>query len=194
MIKSYSPLWGVLLVCLCQSLYAVESAKDQTTMVLPVNDVSKIKTSLSIKIPEDFRPLQTLDQGYKNHMFEYVPKSDDENKWTQIITSSLFVGIKKSASDFTSIMKSEFKKAPQAKLLDESTNEKDDYQVSSLGFSYEDKARKEVVYMRYYSGPDDLSGIQYAKPLKDDQSPEEVLNELKSFVDKISTVVIDKKS
>lgn len=194
MVKSRAALWGMMLVCLWQTLYAVENINDQqTTMVLPLNDVSKIKTSLRVKIPDDFRPLQTLDQGYKNHIFEYVPKSDDENKWTQIITLNLFVGIKKSASDFTSIMKSEFKKAPQAKLLEESTTEQDDYMMSSLGFSYEDKARREVVYMRYYSGPNDLSGIQYAKPLKENESPEALLKELKSFVDKISTVIIDKK-
>jgi hypothetical protein len=183
----------MLLLFLWQTLLATENVTDQTSMILPLNDVSKIKTSLRVNIPDNFRPLQTVEQGYKNQMFEYVPKSDNENKWTQIITLNLFVGIKKSASDFTSIMKSEFNKASNAKMLEESTSEQNDYMMSSLGFSYEDKERKEVVYMRYYSGPNDLSGIQYAKPLKENQSPEELLKELKLFVDKISTVVIDQK-
>ena len=43
--------------------------------------------------------------------------------------------------------------------------------------------------MRYFSGPADLCGIQYAKPLSPDESPEETLNGLKDFVDKISIVV-----
>jgi len=175
-------------VWLTSPLIAVESTKEEKkdyTILMPINHLSEKKVTLSVTIDKQYKSLQKLPAK----LMEFIPEGDDDYKWSQIITLNMLAGLKAPASTFLSKIKEGMKtQATNFNLLEESSKNMDNYEVATLGAAYEVNGRKEVVYMRYYSGPADLAGIQYAKPLGPNESPEKVLGELKGFVDKISQV------
>ncbi len=50
--------------------------------------------------------------------------------------------------------------------------------------------KREVVYIRYFSGPSDCAGIQFAKVIKNDENPADVAKKLKTSVDRICSVIV----
>lgn len=174
-----------LLLLLNTTLYAADT-KGDFTILMPINHMGEKKTSLSVAIDKSYKSLQTLP----NRLMEFIPEGEDASKWSQIITLTINVNIKTPASKFLDVLKTKMGSlSKNFKILEENTSDMGSYEVASFGAVYELGDRREVVYMRYYSGPADLSGIQYAKLLGPNDSPEVVLKELKAFVDKISQII-----
>jgi hypothetical protein len=184
--KAICALCLFLLGCLmAESISAIEENKD-LSLLLPINHLIDNKVSLSIKIDKSYKPLGQLPAKF----MEFIPKNESENNWSEIFTVQTLVGVRTSASDFLGKLKGAMQdKAKTFKLLKEDSKELKSYTMSSFGAAYETGGRKEVVYMRYYSGPADLCGVQYAKVLKPGESAENVLKDLIAYVDKVAVLI-----
>ena len=148
----------------------------EKTILLPINHMTGKLITLSIRIDKNYKSLQ---KDLNPKFMEFIPKGDDDNKWSQIITLQSLVGVHVSASAFLDKVKTGMKaQATSFKLLEENSKDMKDYSVASFGATYETNGRKEVVFMQYYSGPADIAGIQYAKPLGPNESPKKSLSRM----------------
>lgn len=177
-------LLGVLIFAL--PIYSQEEANGYN-LTLPINHISAEKVTLIVKISSNYKPLEKLPAKF----MEFIPKAEDPKNWSEIITLQFLPNAQVSAPVFIAKVKSLMtKEAEPFKTLDEGTKDMGSYTVSWFGAVYQGNNRREVVFIRYYSGPADLVGIQYAKPLGPKDTPEAVLKDLKSFVDSISQVAM----
>ncbi|OJW54019.1 MAG: hypothetical protein BGO67_08115 [Alphaproteobacteria bacterium 41-28] len=179
----------IFLSCFLNSpTLAEKSSKEGNSdwiLLLPINHLSEKRISLVVNIPKKYKPLGT----FPSQSMEFIPEGDDEQKYSQIITINVFAGTGVSASTFLDKIKSGMEsETPSFKLLKEDKKDEGSYTMASLAATYEQHGRNEIVYMRYFSGPADLCGIQYAKPLGKNESPEQALNDLRDKVDKVSQV------
>lgn len=154
-----------------------------TSLSLPINHISQEKNTLYIKIPNSFIPIKTLAQAEKEGFFQFVPLGEDANSWSAHIALHTFKDIQTMVeTNFVDFVKFQCLQRAQSKVLEENTEAMEKYTKRALGMTYQDKGRQEVVYMVYYFGPKDFAGIQFAKVLKDQETPEQALLGLKDFV------------
>jgi len=182
-------LWGFLDIPGYASGDQPSGNKDQQTVTLelPINHFIEKKVSLFVKVPKDFRPLQSMNEARR--MLEFILQGDDEWKWSRIITLNVEIGSETSAVIYRDTFKSMFQsQAESCEFLEEEIKAYEDYESATLAMSYTTKGRKEVIYMRLYSGPADLCAIQYAKALAKGETPQQALTELKAFVSTIAQV------
>ncbi len=184
--KNVLTVFAFIVSCfITNPLSALEGNKDMT-LLLPVNHLTDKKVTLSVNIDKSYKTLGQLPATF----MEFIPQGGSENNWSEILTVQTLVGVRASAADFLGKLKTAMKeKATTFKLLQEDSKDMKTYTMSSFGAVYETGGRKEVVYMRYYSGPADLCGVQYAKVLKAGESVEKVLQGLDDYVGKISVIV-----
>jgi hypothetical protein len=186
-------LCGILSILLVGSLGAKEkqeSNNSQSIISMPINHLGTNHLSLVVKTPENFHALETPTKGIRQNLLEFIPNGEDKQKWSYLITLSMRSPTATSSAEFVQNLKTGFEaQAKNSKILENDSITKDKYNQTTLGIAYEYQGRRELVYMRYYSGPIDLCGIQYAKALAQDESVEMALKDLKKRVDKIAEVV-----
>lgn len=154
--------------------------------LIPINHMFKAKTTLSAKIPTKYKPITSF--GAK--LMEFIPFSEIESNWSEIITLDIQMGARRSAAETLKLYQSTMSaQTVSFKLLEENASTSVDYSMASFGAVYIDKGRTEVIFLRYFSGPADLCGIQYTKVLEAGDSPEKVLEKLKADVDNMAKVV-----
>ena len=158
---------------------------------LPINAVVSPKIFLSIHIPHTFR---MVGDDWSAHMNEYIPKSDaGPDAWSEIITTQIYLGQKWSARKVADAIMNSIKSAgagsdgsPVATLEDSAEDNKD-YSMASFALLYTnhkiDHKREEVVFAKYYSGPYDCIGFQYAIALSPEMTQAKAMEKIKAFVE-----------
>lgn len=115
------------------------------------------RRGLKFKPPKEFRSLQDSNNF---EFLEFIPKGDDEHNWSEIITSSVFVGKSIKSADFTTIMRENIiQNAADPKVLEENILQKESYEIATLAIAYTNKGRREVVRIKAFLRPLDCSAI-----------------------------------
>lgn len=164
------------------------------TLLMPINVANDNKINLMIKIPPHFRSLQSLQDvtAGKASLIEFVPEKDGDYNWTQIITVHPLIGKQIKASQITqSVRDNSLKEVKQIEILENQTTSEKGYEKSCLAMDYELNRRHEMVYMCYYSGPYDCTGLQYTVlwPANTMLTKTDMLNKLKDFFKQQSQVI-----
>lgn len=141
---------------------AMEFATTGICKLLPVNHLLPAgqKTTLLIRVPENFRPLGDPMQPFA----EFIPKMDaDVNNWSEIITLQTVVGKRVPASYLVDALKQQFAHtAGQFRVLYQSVESMATHAIATLVIKYMHNNRKEIMLARYVSGSYDCAGFQYA--------------------------------
>lgn len=153
-------------------------------MRLPINFVKKPEITVSINIPGNFRPFLSLDQMNKSPMNEFFPKKDKSiDSWSELITTQAYLGNKVSAEQITDGLVDIFSKAARdVKIINRDQKVSKDYAMSEFLMSFSHQGKRRVCFGRYYSGPYDCSGFQYAIQLVDGLTQEEAIKKINQFV------------
>ena len=144
---------------------------DDTTLTysLPVNAASTPRWHLVVSPPEGFYTLSDYVQGIlKNGLIEFIPEGESFDDWSKIFMVSLFLGKGLSADKVTSSFQKmiEGMGVNKMTLIQKDGKKEKDYSWSRLVTQYETiNGQVEMVYIEFYSGPFDCSGIQYVQKL-----------------------------
>lgn len=176
--------WLLGATLLATSFFAHADALEgyKINLLLPINDNS----TLMVSVPATYKAVQSIEMFSLNKgpILEFIPVNETANKWSEIITLNMIVGGKTSAKAILSSFKENFKAAAQKlTVLEDKLVEKDGYSEGTLVMAYRHQGRDELVHMRYFSGADDLSGIQYAVTVKQGEKVTDVAKRLEQFVD-----------
>lgn len=191
----YIRVFAVLLLCVnvfCSNVLSADPYKDYAhTFVLPINHLSPPHLiSLSVEIPEGYRPLQDMKGFMNGGMIEYIPQNEDENNWSSIITILPLIGKSFQAKQFISRMLLSLKeRIPNVEVLETNDDTNSGYTQSSMGVIYTNKGRSEVLYTASFPCPADSINFQYTRVLKPGGSPKVTLNEIKQQMSKMVKVI-----
>jgi hypothetical protein len=164
---------------------SAHEGKNEMTLLLPINHVKDKKVNLRVNIDTPYE-----SGGQPKEFMTFILQGENSYTWSEKLTVQTLVGFRQSAAEFLGQLQMALRiAAPSTKILLDHSEDMKTYEMSSFGAVYETGGRKELIYVRYYSGPDDLCGVQYLKELKAGESPEKVLRGLVEYVDKISMVV-----
>ena len=142
--------------------YASEYSDYSFTTLLPINHFDTNNAiSLSLTSPKGYRCLQSMQDINNGSIVEFIPKTDNnEYQWSEIITFDKIVGNGIKAAQMIQLQKDNFNKATtEVKIVKDLKEEKNGYETSTLVLSYKVNGRREVIMMKYYSGPADLGGV-----------------------------------
>lgn len=178
-------LLTVVSFLVCGQGVSVEASQDyQTTMLLPINWTTPAKYNLAVKIPEGFRSLQPINQfsDASATTIEFVPKNETDDGWTRIITVMKLIGKQIQAGKFTDDLKNMMsKQARNVKVLESNVTKGNFFEKASFALSYDYHAKHEVIGVLYYSGPSDMTGVQYTIRTERGQSDADALGQIHKF-------------
>ena len=165
---------------------AYAEAKDyQLCFLYPINATRPDgeRLSLSIILPRDFR---SIPQPPISPLNEFIPKSDtDVNNWSEIITPVTHVGKRVSAPSLINLIKQGILK-DGGKVIEDQIQHYNDYSTATLIMVYTDenhKNRREVAYAKFFSGPFDCAGLNYAIALSKDVTEADAIKKIKQYVE-----------
>lgn len=198
MLKILNIFIGALLYISIHDLpsHALPAQNKTISYSLPINhigimDTCGSQTTLSIKIPEKFKPLQPIEAA--QNTLEFIPNGEEPSSWSEIITINIFPGNNMKADEFYNNMKEMVSSNPSVQILEENSHSYERYQEVKSGWAYRDHGRQEILCMRYYSGPSDCCGIQYARAVSPQEDSKQALAQAKEFLNEISKVLDGKK-
>ena len=159
--------------------------------VLKTNESNQSRANLLVSIPEDFRSVYPLSIVMQADMNEFIPKTDkDVNSWSEIITTNKYIGKSLNTSQVTDHLKRAIGQVDlSARVLESDNNECENYSESTFLMIYSHNGRREIVYGKYYSGPSDCSGFQYAIALNETMTEEKAKHKIKEFVKKNTDII-----
>jgi hypothetical protein len=171
-------------------------SSQKLSVFLPINALSTPKYHLSVKVPEEYNPIQAIESfaPKKATMIEFIPAGESPYEWTGILTLNKFIGIACPVSTYLDHLQKAFKAVnsdSNHKLLKSNIKKNSQYEEGVLAVSYTnaDRGLTEVFYSRFFSGPFDLVGIQYTVTLKEGESVDSALSRAETFVNEISVVI-----
>ena len=138
----------------------------KVTYSLPVNATSTPKIHLLITSLEGFvvspENFNTFNNGHST-ILEYIPKDEALENWSKIITLSSLKGNKLQSDQYIKgFVEFVATKTKRSKVITQKIEKRNGYIFSNIAFQYMyDNGQSELIYMEYYSGPYDCSGIQY---------------------------------
>lgn len=192
MMKRYVILISLIITCFTTVLVKAQDIKEPAynfTVSSPIYRSQTEKIDLDFIVPKHFKPVQTAAQAAKLHLLQFIPQDETPQVWTQLVVLQILGNQSIDAAQFTEMIEQKVKaKANTLKELTKNTKSEDKYLTSTLGLYYETGGRREISYMRYYSSPGHLSGIQYVRALKPDDQPEKIIQEMIVNMDKFSKV------
>ena len=154
------------------------------------------RTNLKLMIPSKFRCLQQDKISNNSNLpenLEFIPQNDDEYNWSRIITSTAYVGKSIKAKDLIFHMKSMFlQNSVDLRILEESTSQIDSIETAILSIIYTHKGRREFVRIKAFSGLFDCASVQYAIAIDKDVTEDNVLEEIKSWMEDTSNLELIK--
>lgn len=153
---------------------------NKISFLLPINWADK-QCNLQVSIPEGYQAIQPSSQWEKSPIIEFIPKGEKADNWSEIITISKLVGSKISAEEMIGLLKNAVIEKNQGKVWQEKISKEPLYQFALLGISYKIDDRQEVLGCRYYSGPYDCVGVQYAIEKGKDVSEKELISKIDKF-------------
>lgn len=161
-----------------------ESAAATYHFELPVNWSVSPKYNLEVTIPSGYTSLQPFDSwsDKTTTLIEFVPKGETGEDWSEIISINKFIGSKVNASDFAEALKKRMLASVEnGKVLDLKKEKKPSYTFSAFFLSYDLNGKHEMMGARYFSGPDDLVGVQYTIRPDQEMSDKEALAKIKTY-------------
>ncbi len=151
------------------------------TLLYPINAMLRVGERLNLKvdISKDFHVIEGNPMG---DYVEFVPKTETKTCWTQNITLQTLVGNRISAKQAVERVKQIFSNDfSYTKVLEESVNHFDTYSHAYAYVLYSNGSEQAIVLINYYSGPFDCSGMQYSIEILNNQTADQVLENLKEF-------------
>lgn len=155
--------------------------------LLPVNAALPVKSriNLVVSIPEDFHSLVSIEKMMSANMVEFIPKTDkDINHWSEIITVFKFIGSGLKASYVRDHLINSFMRDAGTRVLESTQKDHGSYSEATVMMAYSDKGRKEIILAKYYSGPYDCSGFQYAIALDKNMTEQKAREKIMAFATK----------
>ena len=160
-------------------LCAMEAAKS-ITLLLPVNHLLENgkRLSLQVEVPENFGPLKELS----NPVVEFIPRNQNRNNWTQMVTTQVIINQRRNAQAVTSYLKNGINQiATEVHLVEESSTNRSEYTESQLVIAYTLNKRRELLFARYFSGPADCAGFQYCMLVNLENPATGAIKKIKEF-------------
>lgn len=132
-------------------------------LLLPVNYLIKPPLTLSFKIPQNYR---IAYENPKSLLTEIIPKGEDINNWSNIISYSIYLNGKISADQMINQFINQFKSISvidNFQIIERNQDVKDGYNMQEVIISYYniEQKNKEILYTVVASGPVDASMVQY---------------------------------
>lgn len=182
-----------LMLGICSFLHCFELDKPledyKISFVLPINVASEEHFHLAVTIPKDYKSVQDPSTWDKAPSIEFIPRSEEIQNYSEIVTVMTHRGQRISASRFTEALKQAISsQANFSVLLDEKKNKKD-YQETALILKYHYQGRDEVLGMRYLSGPYDCAGVQYTIRLSQNMDEKLAAEKINHFFNQNVTVI-----
>lgn len=154
----------------------------QINFSLPVNWSVTPKINLFVSIPKGYESLQPFSEWSEATLIEFVPKGEDGENWSEIITINKYVGHTLAADELIRFLKSHILyKVENGKVWKEENEEKDSYQYAILGLTYNYNKRHEVFGVRAYTGPYDGVAIQYTIRPKKGETDSQAISKIEDF-------------
>ena len=173
-------LFLIMALCLnsCSTVPMKKELEDKKiTLSLPVNAAVSPKIHFIVKTPSNFKFL--FQSG---NMWEFIPKSQDVNSWTEMITVDAGVGSRITAQQLLEFNKQKFKEGANFKLLKERISKSKSYSTVEFVVAYDYKGRREIALGKYLVGPYDCSGFRYTMALTSGISEEDAIKKIDSYV------------
>lgn len=154
-------------------------------MLLPINATARPRIHLKVQMPSDFRSYLPLEQMIKSSMNEFFPKRDGNiNNWSELITTNAYVAQGLTAKQVADHIKKNISNgAATSKVIRIKDHSFKDYTATEFIMAYTYQGKQEVVCAKYYSGPYDCAGFQYAIRLANNMSEEQALRKIHEFVE-----------
>lgn len=126
-------------------------------------------------------------------LLEFIPEDEDENNWSKIITTNLFLGKSVKADGFVQYMKETIVKiAKDSKILEENKTQADSFETATTTIAYTYNGHREVMRVIAYSGPLDCTSIQYTAVVKENQSDDNAFQKQKVWMEDTKNIQIIK--
>lgn len=138
------------------------------THILPVNATSTPKVHITVKPLEEFVTEPESFKAFNDQVIsiiEYIPKGESFEKWSKIITIQCLTGHCVTADKLINTVRYNIEsQVKRLVVIKEETSKEGLYLVSRAVIQYQKHdGIVEILYMEYYSGPLDCSGIQYTE-------------------------------
>lgn len=160
---------------------------NQITFLLPVNWTVNPEYSLKVTIPKGYTSIQPFDEWEQASLIEFIPKGEDKDHWTEIITVNKFIGEKIPADTFVKALKERLVSQIQNnQFYQEDIEKTPNYTRATLLLSYDFQGKHEVMGAIYYSGPYDCAGVQYTLRMGEKLSEAQALEKIVFFNNSIN--------
>jgi hypothetical protein len=161
------------------------------TVNAPIYSSQNEKINLSVQIPKNFKALISAAEAAKLKYLKFIPNNEESNNWSELLTLQILTDKRMSAVQYTLNLKQEFQKQfKNATLLQQFNKTEDKFLISTLAYVYENQGRREIVYMRYYSSSNHLSGLQFTRVVDAKADAKVILQEMIDYMDLISKVTM----
>lgn len=141
---------------------AEEKKLESFQFSLPVDWTTSKHYNLLVTIPQGYQSLQPISSWDKGPLVEFVPKGENGNDWSEIVTIHKIIGRGVFANQITdSLLKTIPAQASQSHIVINEKSSHDFGLITEIIISYSYQGQKEVLGAKYFSGPFDCVGVQY---------------------------------
>jgi hypothetical protein len=183
-----------LFVLLISNAVHAKELPDGITLSLPVNAMSKPKVHMIFSSPKEFhaddKSVNAFFSG-QSPILEFVPKNETVYNWSKIFTANLIINTSISSQKIVNSIVNNIATTGQVKTYHKIFDTKSyrNYSVSTAAIQYSFNGRNEILYMRYFSGPADVSGIQYTEVLQKPLTGEQFRAKISKIEEKFDSMI-----
>jgi len=167
-------------------------AQGALSMLLPINAALPAgkRANLLVEVPQGFKCLQS---NLMSPVLEFIPKDENDLfKWSETISTQIFLGRRSQSKVIIDLIKNKFfQKTKNVQVLEISSEDHGTYNEASMLISYTsiENGRSELLFVKYYSGPYDASGLQYSIALNDVMTQDKAIEKIREFLaDKVKVI------
>lgn len=153
--------------------------QSEQAFLLPVTE----KSDLSVSVPKGYKSLTPPADWAKAPIIEFIPEGESDTNWTEIVTVSKFSGAALPADRVTDLIgRSIGLKAKNVETWMDEKEEAEDVKTALLGLTYDYEGKREVLGMKYLSGPLDCSGVQCTIRVKGKEEELAAIEKVRKFL------------
>ncbi len=144
---------------------------------LPVNTISSPKVHIAFTVPKGFYMVEDRYKEFisgESNILEFAPENTTADNWSKIFTVISIVGKSISSEDLINFYSKKYAN-PEFETFHviSDTKKYDNYSISTALIQYALEGQNEIIYTKYFSGPSDISGVQYTERLSNSLTSEE---------------------
>ena len=163
-------------------------------LLLPINASHKLTLSVNIDKSLNFKPGDDFQKMQEAKFFEFIPKAEDINNWTEIITVILKLNIQlPDAATFNALMIEGFqKKTTDLSIIKRHNKKYKNYNDDEMFLVYTYNGKRELVWSYVVAGPLDAVNVQYTIRIPDsDKSKnfDSYIKKIENFKKKYTTII-----